>query len=220
MKRLFIAILGLLLINCSTTQLTDSWKNPDIDTYTPSKVLVVGLTSNIAARQKFEVQLKEQLEMRGAETVTSLELFKHSFKAATLTEADLNTLESQLIRDGFDTILFSKVIGVEDKIGYTKNYDVYDETFRPFKEDYLKYQDIFYNPDYYQEYSVYQAETSMYCICPTKDRELIWKGYVDIVDPQSVNKAVNDYVKLVITILEEEQLVNPKLLQDKEQPIK
>ncbi len=25
----------------------------------------------------------------------------------------------------------------------------------------------------------------MYCICPTKDRELIWKGYINITGPQS-----------------------------------
>ena len=50
----------------------------------------------------------------------------------------------------------------------------------------------------------------MYCICPTKERELIWKGYIDITDPQSIDETLDDYVKLVILALEEQQLINLK----------
>ncbi|WP_439152311.1 hypothetical protein [Winogradskyella sp.] len=213
MKYFYTILLAFLLINCSSTQLIDQWKNPDITTYAPAKVLVVGLTSNIAARQKFEDKLKEQLEMRGAEVHTSIAYFKPTFKTEKLTEKELSKLEKDLINDGFDTIIFSKVVGVEDKIAYTKNFDVYDETFVRFKEDYLRYQDVFYNPDYYEEYTIYHAETGMYCICPTKDRELIWKGYVDIVDPQSIESSASDYVELIIAVLEEQQLVNFKALE-------
>lgn len=50
----------------------------------------------------------------------------------------------------------------------------------------------------------------MYCICPTKDRELIWKGYIDITDPQSIDETVDDYVKLIILAIEKQQLINSK----------
>jgi len=206
MKRLFLVIIALVLASCNSTHLVESWKNPEITTYAPSKVLVVGLTSNIEARQKFENKLKEELELRGVETVSSLEIFK----TEKMTEVELKELENNLIINGFDTVLFSKVIGVEDKIVYKNNYDGYDETYVKFNEDYLKYQDVFYNPDYYREFKVYHAETSMYCICPSKDRELIWKGYIDIVDPESTDEIVNNYVNLVIAVLEELQLVNLK----------
>lgn len=33
----------------------------------------------------------------------------------------LKLLENDLIDDGFDTILFTKIIGVEDRIAYKKN---------------------------------------------------------------------------------------------------
>lgn len=219
MKYTFALLLAFLLVSCASTKLINQWKNPDIDTYAPSKILVVGLTSNIAARQKYEDKLKEQLEMRGAEVHTSIAYFKPSFKTEKLTEDDLLKLEKDLINDGFDTVMFSKVIGIEDKIAYTKNFDVYDETFVRFKEDYLRYQDVFYNPEYYEEYKVYHAETSMYCICPTKDRELLWKGYVDIVDPQSKESTVRDYVTLIIAVLEEQHLLNIKALEPIEEEL-
>lgn len=212
MKRSILVILVLTLLCCNSTQLVETWKNPEITTYTPSKVLVVGLTANIEARQKFETKLKDELKMRGAEAVSSLDIFN----TEKMTEIELKELEYDLINDGFDTILFSKVIGVEDKIVYKNDYDGYDETYRKFSEDYLKYQDVFYNPDYYTEFKVYHAETSMFCICPTKDRELIWKGYIDIVDPESTDKTIDNYVNLVIAVLEEEQLVSLKILIDDE----
>lgn len=208
MKRLLLVILVIVLVSCNSTELVETWKNPEITTYSPSKVLVVGLTSNIEARQKFETKLKDELEMRGADAVSSLDIFK----TEKMTERELKELEYDLIDKGFDTVLFSKIIGVEDKIIYLENYDSYDETYRKFREDYLRYQDVFYNPDYYNEYTVYHAETSMYCICPTKERELIWKAYIDIVDPDSTDKTISNYVNIVIAVLEEEQLINPKIL--------
>ena len=209
MKKTLFVLLLFLVSNCTSTHLVESWKNPDIDSYVPTKVLVVGLTTNIEAKQKFEDRLKEEFIMRGAEAYTSFDIFNPSFKTKKLTESELIALESELIEDGFDTILFSKVVGSDDKIAYTKNFDVYDETFIKFKEDYMRYQDIFYNPDYYEEYTVYYAETSMFCICPTKDRELLWKGSINIVDPQSINRTVKDYITLIIEVLESENLVDP-----------
>jgi len=216
MKHLFIILFSTLLLSCNSIELVENWKNPDIDSYQPYKVLVVGITSNNKARRKFEKQLKNELELRGATAVASIDFFDGSFRTEEMTEEELNTLENDLLKDGFDTILLTKIVGVEDKIAYKRNYDGYDESYIKFKQDYLMHQDIFYNPDYYEEYAIYHAETSMYCICPTKDRELIWKGYIDIVDPESINETIKEYVRLVIVVLEEQQLINPVVLYEEE----
>ena len=145
------------------------------------------------------------MEARGSEAVKSLTLFDPSLRTEKMTTEELKAIEN-----GFDTILLTKVIGVEDKIQYKENYQGYDETYRKFSNEDLMYQDIYYNPDYYESYSVYHSETSMYCICPTKDRELIWKGYIDIIDPTSIEVSVTDYVYMAIAVLEHEQLIKLK----------
>ncbi len=209
MKKITFLLLIILLTSCSSTQLVESWKNPDIDSYEPNKVLIVGLTSEMDARKKFEKQLKKEFEARGVMAVMSLDILDGSKLNERMTVADLNALETQLILDEFDTILLTKIIGVDDRIAYRKDYGGYDETRRRFTDEYLMYQDVFYNPEYYKEYTIYHAETSMFCICPTKDRELIWKGYIDITDPTNIEQTVKDYVRLAILVLEEEQLLNP-----------
>lgn len=211
MNSIKIIALSLLLFNCSTTELVENWKNPDIDTYSPNKVLLVGMTSNLEARKQFETQLKEEFDTRNIESVMSLDFFEPLFTTEKKNEEELNMMETDLINNGFDTILFTKIIGVEDKIAYRQDYDGYDSTYIKFREDYLRYQDAFYNPDYYEEYTVYHSETSMYCICPTKKRELIWKGYIDVMDPKSIHETINDYVRLVIVVLEEQKLITSNI---------
>lgn len=212
MKILFSASAFLILLSCST-EFVDSWKNPDISTYHPSKVLIIGMTSNVDARQEFENQLKEKLEARGFEAIASMDYFEQSTLTEKIDEEQLEDLETKLLIEGFDTILFTKVIGVDDKIRYKRHYDGFDPTYEKFTEDYLMYQDIYYNPEYYEDYKLYHTETSMYCICPSKERALIWKGYIDIPDPQNVKDIITEYVKLVVFALEEAQLfetLNPE----------
>lgn len=214
-----IILIAALISNCSSTQLSNSWKNPDEQAYAPSKILVIGLTSNLEAKQKFENELKARFIERGTVAYTSFEVLPDNTTTEKLSLVELDSLEQQLLQNGFDTIIFSKIIGSEDKIVYTKNFDVYDETFVKFKEDYLRHQDSFYNPEYYEEYTLYHAETSIFCICPTKDRELLWKGSIEIVDPTSIDKTVHQYINLIIKTLEDEQLILPMALGAKKEII-
>ena len=210
MKNLIVIVLAALFMSCSTTQLVDSWRNPDVEEFASNKILIVGMTADTEARVKFEKRLKKEYESRGIEAVMSLEVFSASLTTDEKSEAELKELENKLIDDGFDSILFSKLIGIDDKITYNSTYKDLNYTYRSFRDDYYTNQDIYFNPEYYIKYKVYHAETSLYCICPVKDRELIWKGYIDIVDPENTKRSIDDYVDLVMYALEQEQLLNVK----------
>ena len=138
----------------------------------------------------------------------SLDLFDPSFTTEKKSPAELKVIESQLTSNFFDAVLFTKVLGVEDKIDYSITYKDEEYLNIKFKDDYYSNQEIYYNSKYYNEYKVYHVETSLYCICATKDRELIWKGYIDIIDPKSIKETVNDYVNLLMLALEERQLLH------------
>ncbi|AOW20663.1 hypothetical protein [Urechidicola croceus] len=211
MKRLFFLIILLAMFSsCTTTQLVDNWKNPDINIFETSKILIVGITSNKKARKEYEKRLKNEYELRGIDAVMSIDILDDEFTFDEKSPSELAKVEDQLIEDGFDAILLTKVIGVEDRIAFNQSYEDEKNLDRNFKDEYYMYQDIYYNPEYYEQYAVYHAETSLYCICATEDRELIWKGYIDVVDPSSVKETVKDYVNLVMYALEEQQLINKK----------
>lgn len=206
MKNLLCIVLATFFLNCSTSDLVDNWKNPEIESYQAGKILIVGMTSNNEARKLFEDRLKKEYQDRNIEAVTSYEYFENSKK----TEEDLLVLENKLLSDGFDTILFSKILGSETKERLSQSYRNTENTYRKFRDEYYTYQDIYYNPAYYEQYPVYHAEASLYCICTTKARELIWKGFIDITDPTDIKETVDDYVKLIVFILEENTLLERK----------
>ncbi|WP_299134187.1 hypothetical protein [uncultured Tenacibaculum sp.] len=210
-KNLFLLLLIAISLNsCNTTELVEQWKNPEIDNLSISKVLIVGLTPNIKTRRKFENQLKKELESRGIEAVISLDAFEPSFRIEKKSKEELKVIENILTTNYFDAVLLSKVKGVENRVIYSKNYISKESLDIKFKEDYYNHQEIIENPKYYEKYKIYNAETSLYCICPTKDRELIWKGSIDIIDPKSVDKTVDDYINLLMIALEEQNLLRKK----------
>lgn len=216
MKKLLLITLALLLTSCSSTQLVDTWRNPEIPEFSTSKILIVGMTSDTKARKKFEQQLKDEYLSKGINAIMSLDVFDKSITSEEKTEDELLALEKKMIDDGFDSVLLSKVIGVEDAIAYNSTYRDNDYSYRNFRDDYYTHQDIYYNPEYYIKYKVYHAETSLYCFCSGKERELIWKGYIDIVDPESTKKTIDDYVHLVMYALDQEQLLNTKEVKEKD----
>ena len=207
MKKILFLIMTLLLMNCTTTELVERWKNPTIDSLSVTKVLIVGMTSNIEARKQFEEKLKNEYEARGIEAVMSLELFESAFTTEKKSKLELRIVEQILATSYFDAILFTKIQGVESKVAYTKTFKDKEYLDIRFKDDYYQNQEIYYNPNYNKKFNIYHAETSLYCICPLKERELIWKGSIDIVDPSTMQETVDDYVNLLIFTLEEEKLL-------------
>ena len=137
----------------------------------------------------------------------SLDLFDVEFTSAERSEQELADVEQQLLDKDFDAILFTKVIGMENVENFRRSIDNLDRYYGGFEDDYLSHQNIYYDPEYYDDFTIYHAETSLYCICEGKERELIWRGSIDITDPIDVKKTINDYVKLVIMAMEEQDLI-------------
>ncbi len=208
MKKIgWYVVLVLLVSGCSSAELVENWKNPDIVIFDASKVLIVGLTHNEDARVEYETKLRDQFEARGVEAMRSIDVFDVDFTSAERSEEELSDVEQQLLDKDFDAILFSKIIGVENIENHRKLLTNIDRYTGGFEEDYINNQRIYYEPDEYGTFPVYHAETSLYCICPGKDMELIWRGGIDISDPVDIEETIDDYIKLVIMAMEDQDLI-------------
>lgn len=200
-------ILLLLLLGCSSAELVSTWKNPDIVIFDANKVLVVGMTPVEDGRELFETKMRRELRKRDIEAMRSIDLFDVEFTHTARTEEELDEVEQQLLDRDFDAILFTKVLGSESRQSFSQRMAELDNYYGGFQEDYLTHQDIYYDPEYYEEFMVYHVETSLYCICVGKERELIWRGAIDITDPTNIRKTVDDYVKLLVLAMQEEDVL-------------
>lgn len=209
-----IALLVLILGGCSSVSLVENWKNPDIVLFDAYKVLIVGMTQNMDTRDDFESKLHKEFKKRGVEAMRSIDLFDVNFTNAQKSEEELDAVEQQLLDKDFDAILFTKITGYEDREIFRKKLADWTNYNDSFHDDYFRHQPIYYDENYYDKYTVYHAETSLYCICVGKERELIWRGSIDISDPKDIRKSVDDYVKLVLLALEEQDLIFHKEKND------
>ena len=202
-----IALFVLILMGCSSAELVENWKNPDIVIFHANKVLLVGMTQNEDARVDFETRLKAEFDERKVESMRSIDLFDVRFTNSKRTEKELDDVEQSLLDIDFDAILLSKITGSENRQSFRNSVAKWNNYNGRFRDDYLRHQDIYYDPEYYESFTIYHAETSLYCICEGKERSLIWRGSIDITDPDNIEKTVDDYVKLVVIAMEEQDLI-------------
>ncbi len=207
MKKPLVLLLVLFYGCSSTTRLVQNWKNPDIVLFHAYKVLVVGMIQNPVTREKYESKLQKEFTKRGVEAMRSVDLFDVEFTLSAKTEEEVARLEEQLLDKDFDAILVTKVVGLEKAKTLGKRISELENLIGKFKEDYLQHQDIYYDSDYYGQYSLYHTETSLYCICADKEEELIWQGAIDILDPKNVDKSMKNYIGLLVRTFQEQELI-------------
>jgi hypothetical protein len=81
------------LLGCSSVELVENWKNPDIILFDANKVLLVGMTNNKEARINFENELKKEFDNRGVVSMRSLDVFDLNFTDSRKTEKELDYFE-------------------------------------------------------------------------------------------------------------------------------
>ena len=201
------ATLALFLSGCSSVRLESSEKNPDIVLFHSNKLLVVGMSSDPAAREAFESRLQDAFQTRGVETVRSIDLFDVAFTESERSEQELDEVERQLLDRDFDAILFTKVIGSETRTTLRKKIREVGESYDRFSEDYLLHQGIYFDRSYYEIATDFYTETSLYCICEGKERDLIWRAGILISDPRNIDKVVREFIGMLLKEMESLQLI-------------
>ncbi len=207
MQKLLFLLLNIAIIwSCSSSKLTDQWASPDTPVYEARKILVIGMSADTELRRTFEDKLALAFEKEKIIAVRSVDFFESSFTDSDKTEEDLNTIESQLVEAGFDSVLISKVTGTEAKVTTVQAMRGFADDFQNFKDYYRDNQDL-YRKNATESYMVYHTETTVFCICPGEEREMLWRGKIDVVDPINRRRNINDYVRTLIKSLEENELV-------------
>lgn len=208
MKKVLYLAVALLLTSCYSTQFVDSWKNNEIMSFEPEKLLVIGITNNLTARKIFEEDMKNALTIRGINAIDSSTELEKSFTDSQKNEEEIDALKEQLIAKGFDAIAITAVVGVDDKRDYNSGYYSFGYNWYRFGRYYYRFQNVYYTPEYYSDYKVFHIETSIYNIKADEDKSLVWVGTFNIVDPNNITSTVKDYVNRIILQLEKEGVIN------------
>ena len=210
MKIILSVLTVLFLVSCSSTRIVDTWTNQEHLNYKPKKVLIVGVTENLTARKLFESKLKDEFTARGINAVESYNVFKPTFTNAKQTEEEIDEEVKRVSDNGFDSVLISAVKGVDEKVTYSGDAYRTNYYWRRFGRYYYLYQDAYFDRGYYEKYNVYHIEASLYNLKENNDKSLVWVASYDIVDLDTINTTINDYVNAIIKSLEKENIISNK----------
>lgn len=194
-------------MGCSTLKLQSEYKDPERVLIHANKLLVVGITPDMAVREDFETRLREVFSLEGIETVRSIDLFDVAFTQTPQTEEELDRVEQQLLDKDFDAILLTKVVGTEMHTNLVQKLGEIGNTYERFSRDYVVHQDIYFDQANYEASVDYHTETSLYCICVGKERSLVWRNNILISNPRDPGKAMRDYIRMISNRMEQNQVL-------------
>ena len=198
-------LLCLFFTSCSSINLVEQYTNPVIQNTNIKKVLVIGMTPNNDIRRIFEKKMANELSKQNLIAVKSIDFFEKSFTEIQKSEEQLYQIQAQLIEANFDAILLAKVTGQEEKIALTQAYNDILRDFDSFKDDYYSNQGIYASQES-ESYVLYHTETSLYCLCPAAERQILYKASMDIVDTKPIEKNINDYIKVLFKNLKDNKI--------------
>lgn len=205
-KKIVFLLIFIVLGGCATPKVISTWKSPEADDYSIYKVLVVGMAQEKATRVAFETRLRDALKAKGFEADRGTDFFDTVFTTAEKTEEDLDAVEQELLDKGFDAIVLTKIVGVESRKRLRQQLGNLGNLYTQFSSDYIEHQDVMYNEGH-EEYNLYTAETSLYCICVEKERALIWRGNLNVNEPVDIDRTIEMYIKTIRKAMEKEEIL-------------
>lgn len=204
---LFAPLMPMFSCSTTSTDVTASWKSPDIAEEGYGNIFVAAFIPDIEAKQIIEGQIAALLDSVGIQATTSLALFPDNF---TKEQAEDQTLILDKVRaNGNDAILTISLVDQESENRFVAGNDTYAPAvafnyYTKFHTYYAHNYNEVYNPGYYSLDKIYYLETNLYDV---KDEELYWSAQSDTYNPGDVEMFAGDFSKVILARMQKEGLV-------------
>lgn len=206
---IFLLVPFILISGCSSTKLVHQYKSPEAQNYRAKKIFIIGITSDSELRNLYETKMEQQLVKKGINAKKSIDFFETAFTENTKKKEELSAIENQLQEEGFDAILITKIVRQEKQMSVVDAYNRFAQKGRTFI-DYYSSNQFNYVVKLPERLQLFSTETSLYCLCPEKDRELLWRGEINVENASKIKSNVRSYTRLVINNLKNHNLLYGK----------
>jgi hypothetical protein len=213
MKKFFIALSLIFLVNCSSgTAIVSSWKDPEVTNANTEfkKIMVVALVKNEATRRVVENRIatigpkfhSSYAIMNGNNLGLTkdqkLKILKDENYDAVVTMRLVDTVKETNYVPGTNTSMYYGGYG-----GMYGGYGVYGG----FGGWYGMYSPVYYDPGYYQDTTSYLVETNVFSL---KSDKLVWTGTTKSTSGTDVGLLVESIIATVIEEMKKDGFVPKK----------
>jgi hypothetical protein len=198
MKRVLVLMmpLFLLLAACSSTNVTNSWKDKDIAQASFRKVLVIAMLpeKDRNLRQQMENEMVDDLAKRGYAAISSYAEYGPKAFAGMSEKQVLQQLDKSKI-DGVITVGLLNTEESENYVPGSVRYEPYAVVYNRFYRTYQTYYNRVYTPGYSDKQTNYFFETNLYDVNSNK---LLYSAQSRSFDPASASQIANEVSKAVV----------------------
>ena len=188
-----------LLAACAIKPLVE-WRDSNFSG-TVDNILIIGVSDQPVVRRLFEDTFVKELAALGVSAKSSYQV---------LTDEQISsrdTLEAAIRAQSMDSVLVTRVIGVEEINTYTP------PTYTPsnFNRHYRDYHSYFNHavqvatPGYWDKYDVLKLESNLY---DSASQQLIWSVQSESFDPRSATQLIDDQITVAIKSLRKTGLIS------------
>lgn len=189
LQHILLIFLLLLVTSCGSTQIVNSWRDPDKHIHPGDwkKVLVVALLKNETNRRKAEDEMVKYLHGKGIPSYQYLD--------GKINQYDEEALRDTIKKDGFDAAITVRLIDVDkEKVFIPEQHYMYPLYYDDFSKYYFRNRLFFYTPGYYTVTKKFIIETVIYSI---QDDKIIWSGITETYDPHGVKRLTDDIAETI-----------------------
>jgi hypothetical protein len=199
MKQLkyLILFIPFVLINCTTSRITSTWKAENIQAKRYNKILVLGLIreADRSIREKMEEHLVGDMRNMGYNAICACDEYgPKAFENMTEKEA-LNRLTNSGIDAVLTVVLLDKTkerYYIPARVYYSPYYNYHNR----FWGYYTTMHDRIYSKGYYEVSTKYFWESNLYDM---DSKQLVYSVQTQTFDPSSSETLAHEYGQLIVS---------------------
>jgi len=194
-KNLIFFCIVVLLENCYSSVITNSWQAEKLNTINFKKVLVIAIDNNKdrTIKIKLENHLVNDLTKKGIDAFSAIESYGPFFLSGLQESEAINKIKGQ----GFDAVLTVVLLDKEKEKHYIPGritYTPYSMYYRRFWGYYSTVYDRVYEPGYYTENTNYFWESNLYDL---SEKSLIYSAQTKSFNPMNLESLADEYGKII-----------------------
>jgi len=196
MKKILLACSLGILLACSSTRVTNSWKSAQTTPAHYKKILVVGLygENHLAERARMEEHLVGDLKALGYDARSSLQ----DYGPRAFDGKQEQTVVNELKNSSIDAVITIVLLDKQKEQRYVPG-EVYYSPYFIYQRNFWHYYNTMYGriytPGYYTTTTRYFWESNLYDLA---SRELIYSVQTESFDPASVETLAHEYGKAIV----------------------
>ncbi|OUR94327.1 hypothetical protein A9Q87_01380 [Flavobacteriales bacterium 34_180_T64] len=219
--KLVTLLLFVVLYNCSTVQVVDSYTSDNVETMKTKKTLVIVRSANEPIRTAFENEIAKQLRSKNLDVTESYKKFPKIDPTEELDEAKIKAIKKMLQDEGYNAVVVSVLKDIEE-VSETRiegGYEAGASFASAFYINNIGFYGYYVDPISYPSYDgvyvpqtmntrtgkIYVVETSAYNLDLPVKEQLMAMVTSKIEETEHMKYLADDYAKAILKALKKKK---------------